>query len=189
MRVSRLFLPVIFLLLQSFAVVFADETSLLFGSGPQAGSDQRNQIVGLEYSFYTFERTPQQHLQIGVSIARMQTNLESSRELTAISVYPQLTFYPRESSRIARSMPDRMSPFFFTRMLGPAYISESTLGQRKQANHFAFHAEIGAGFAIRMQGGRSALIRISWRHISNANLSSPNDGIDVPFTISLGVRY
>jgi hypothetical protein len=167
----------------------ADELSLLLGSGPQAGSEQRNEVAGVEYGFYTLQRSARQHLQIGVSYSRFQSNKGPPGSMYAVSIYPQLTFYPSPTSKIARSMPSRIGPYFFVRMLAPTYISESTLGERNQANHFAFLAEVGAGITVDLPKGRHALINVTWRHISNANLSSPNDGIDVPFTVKIGVRY
>jgi hypothetical protein len=167
----------------------ADELALFGGAGPQAGSDQRNRVVGFEYSFFTYERSQRQQLQVGVAYARYETNANPSEELHVVSVFPQLTFYPPKTSRLAQAMPKGVLPYFYTRMLGPAYISQSSLGEREQANHFAFHAQIGAGFVFESEKGRQVVAHVSWRHLSNANLFSPNDGIDVPVVLTFGVRF
>ena len=167
----------------------ADEFAVFLGSGPQAGSDQRNEVIGFEYSFYTWERSERQQLQVGVAYASYETNAGGNSQLRVLSVFPQLTFYPPKSSRLALAMPNGVLPYFYTRMLGPAYISESSLGERNQANNFAFHAQIGAGFLFTSESGRQVVTHVSWRHLSNANLFSPNDGIDVPFVLTFGVRF
>jgi hypothetical protein len=188
MRIVCLFLSFISIALP-ITGVRADEVSMYFGAGPQPGSDQRNEIDGIEYSFYTLERSSRQHIQIGVSYSRLRTNVNPANEVRAVSVYPQLTFYPSMTSRIRQHMPSRARPFFFARMLGPTYVSESSLEDRQQAGNFSFHAQLGAGVGIELRGGRQAILTMSWRHFSNANIASPNDGFDFPFTITAGIKY
>jgi hypothetical protein len=79
--------------------------------------------------------------------------------------------------------------YFFVRALGPTYISSNTLGERKQDNHFAFQAQIGFGYEKKMASGSTMLLQLSWKHFSNANLFSDNDGIDIPFVLSMGIRF
>jgi hypothetical protein len=188
MRVVRLVLSFISMTLPITGVQ-ADEVSMYFGTGPQPGSDQRNEINGFEYSFYTLERTSRQHIQIGISYSRMRTNANPLVELRTVSFYPQMSFYPSTTSRIRRHLPARARPFFFARALGAAYISRSSLGEREQAGNFSFHAQIGAGVGFEMPGGKQVVFSMSWRHLANANLASPNDGLDVPFTITAGIKY
>lgn len=171
------------------AICFADEVSVFFGSGAQPGSEQRNTIGGIEYSFYTFARSARQHLQVGVSYSRWHSNSGAPQTLHSISVYPQLTFFPSSSSWVARSIPNRAKAFLFARMLGPTYISEPSLGERKQAGNFSFHAQLGAGLNLETRTGQQTLVTLSWRHLSNARLARPNDGIDVPLVVTLGVRF
>jgi hypothetical protein len=167
----------------------ADDLALFYGAGPQPGSDQRNSLAGVEYTFYSFERSSRQHIQVGVSYATWRTGAGSSHTVHAVSVYPQLTFYSGRTSKIVNAMPEGVLPFFFMRMLGPMYISEKSLGLRNQARHFSFHAQHGAGLLFETKWSAKGFAHFSWRHISNANLFSPNDGIDVPFVVTVGFRH
>jgi hypothetical protein len=173
----------------SIPMARADEVLFSVGSGPQRFSDQRNRVGSVDYSFYTWKRSMRQHLQVGVAYTRLTTNASSNSDMYAISVYPQLTFYPPATSKIALAAPSRTTPFFFVRALGPSYISANALGDRQQEKHFAFQAQIGAGVLIEYREGREIHLSVSWKHFSNANLFSDNDGIDVPFVFTFGVRF
>ncbi|HEY9182282.1 MAG TPA: acyloxyacyl hydrolase [Gammaproteobacteria bacterium] len=163
----------------------ADEVIFNVGAGSQPGSDQRNKTWGADYSFHRWERSDRQHIQVGVSYTSLTTNGPGHDSLVAISVYPQITLYPSKTSKIMARSPAWAQPFFFVRALGPSYISENSLGTREQAEHFAFQAQVGVGVVINEKG----IVTFSWKHFSNAELFQPNDGIDVPFVISGGVRF
>jgi hypothetical protein len=163
----------------------ADELIFNIGAGSQPGSDQRNKTWGVDYSFHRFERSERQHIEIGVSYTSLRTNGSGNDSLVALSVYPQITLYPSKTSKIMAHSPKWAQPFFFVRALGPSYISDNSLGTREQAEHFAFQAQVGVGAVINEKG----LVTFSWKHFSNAELFQPNDGIDVPFVISAGMRF
>jgi hypothetical protein len=167
----------------------ADELFVTAGQGRQPGSEQRNETIGVDYSFHRFERSARQHISIGVSYTRLETNAAGHGGLYAVSVYPQITLFPTSTSRIAGRSPPWAAPFFFVRALGPSYISHSTLGSRRQADSFAFQAQVGAGFQLRPGAERPTIVAVSWKHFSNAGLYSDNDGIDVPFVISVGMTF
>jgi hypothetical protein len=163
----------------------ADHVLVNLGGGSQPGSDQRNETWGVDYSFHRWERSERQHIEIGVSYTYLTTNGPGHDSLYALSVYPQVTLYPAKTSKIMERSPKWAQPFFFVRALGPSYISEKGLGTREQAEHFAFQAQVGVGAVINEKG----IVTVSWKHFSNAELSQPNDGIDVPFVISGGIRF
>jgi hypothetical protein len=163
----------------------ADDVIVNIGGGSQPGSDQRNETWGVDYSFYQFKRSDRQHIEVGVSYTSLRTNGAGNGSLYALSVYPQITLYPGKTSKIAAHSPAWAEPFFFVRALGPSYISENSLGSRQQAEHFAFQAQVGVGAIIKTR----AIVTVSWKHFSNANLFEENDGFDVPFVISGGVRF
>ncbi len=123
-----------------------------------------------------------------MAYTRVSTNALDNREMYAVSVYPQLTLYPPAGGRIAARAPRWAKPYFFVRALGPSYISEDKLGEREQDNHLSFLAQIGAGVHIGVGEGPKIKLNVSWRHFSNANLFSENDGFDVPFVLSIGAR-
>ena len=167
----------------------ADELLVTAGRGPQPGSGQRNETVGFDYSFYRFERSERQHISVGVSYTRLETNAAVNDSLYAVSVYPQITLYPSATSRIAAHSPRWAAPFFFVRALGPSYISEGRLGSRRQAEHFSFQAQVGVGVQLNPGADRRAEMAVSWKHFSNANLNRHNDGFDMPLVISLGMTF
>jgi len=167
----------------------ADELLVTAGQGPQPGSDQRNETIGFDYSFYRVERSERQHVSVGVSYTRLTTNAADYGSLYAVSVYPQITLFPSATSRIAAHSPHWARPFFFVRALGPSYISASTLGSRRQAESFAFQAQIGVGVQLNPGAERRGVIAVSWKHFSNADLYRYNDGIDVPFVINVGMAF
>lgn len=168
--------------------VAADDLLLTLGQGAQPGANQRNETVGVDYSFHRFERSARQHIDVGVSYTRLTTNVADSRSLYALSIYPQITLYPSKTSRIAARSPPWAEPFFFVRALGPTYISDSTLGSRRQADSFAFQAQVGVGVLLNPGAERRIVVAVSWKHFSNADLYTDNDGIDVPLVISVGMK-
>ena len=169
--------------------VVADELLFNFGGGSQPGANQSNSSIGLDYSFYRYERSNRQHIYLGVSYTYLGTNTADHDRVHAISIYPQLSLFPTPQSWLVTHMPSWASPYFFVRALGPSYISANMLGERRQANHFAFQAQVGVGATIRTSRGNEAIIAISWKHFSNANLSEDNDGIDLPFVLNIGIKF
>ena len=171
------------------SAAYADEVLVTAGRGPQPGSDQRNETVGLDYSFYRYERSARQHVTVGVSYTRLTTNAADQSSLYAVSVYPQITLFPSATSRIAARSPRWARPFFFVRALGPSYISSSTLGSRRQADSLAFQAQVGVGVQLNPGADRRGVVAVSWKHFSNADLYRDNDGIDVPLVINVGMAF
>jgi hypothetical protein len=169
--------------------VAADELLLTIGQGSQPGAKQRNETLGVDYSFHRFERSARQHIDVGVSYTRLTTNAADNRSLYALSIYPQITLYPTKTSRVAARSPPWAEPFFFVRALGPTYISDSALGSRRQADSFAFQAQVGAGVVLSPGAERRTVVAVSWKHFSNADLYTDNDGIDVPLVISVGMTF
>lgn len=159
----------------------ADEVLFTVGAGPQHGTDQRNEQVSIDYSFYHQNRSPRSGLSIGVSYTRLTTDAASNRSMEAYTLYPQLTLWPTRESLQGWS--------FFVRALGPSYISSNNLGARKQDNHFAFQAQVGLGYEVDLGNNRALLLQASFKHFSNANLFHDNDGIDIPFVFSLGYKF
>lgn len=107
----------------------------------------------------------------------------------AVSIYPQLSLFPGDDSKINSIMPEWAEPFFFVRALAPSYISANRLGDRQQANNFSFQAQIGIGVTIRRSDKTEAIIALSWKHFSNARMFEDNDGIDLPLVLNFGLRF
>lgn len=174
----------------------ADELQFSLGGGPQLGSDptggsnsQVNHTAGIDYSFYRRDRSPRSSFIIGVSYTYMGANSTEFDRVHALSMYPQLSMYPSPESWVNSLVPGDGRPHFFVRALGPSYISANRLGERRQTNNFAFQAQLGVGAWYDLKNGREMSVSISWKHFSNANLFSENDGIDLPIVLNLGVRF
>ena len=180
---------VLLLVLGAWSSAGAGELHLSLGSGPQPGGDQTNRLASVDFSFYTFERSERQRISVGIAYTRLTTDTALDDSIEAITIYPEFSFYPAVESRIRKALPTRGEPYFFMRFLGPSYISENTLGGRRQDNHFSFLAELGVGMRVDFGGRRPLDFRISWKHFSNARWFDHNDGIDVPFVIGWGLRF
>lgn len=174
-------------LLAAPAALARDALILTLGAGSQPHADQSNKSAGLDYSFYRYERSAHQHLHIGVSYTRVRTDTTDNDQLWAVSVYPQLSIYPEAAGRFRALFPDWASPYFFVRALAPTYLSEKRLGEREQAKHFSFQAQVGFGLGLRLGEQREGIVSLSWKHFSNGSLLEPNDGIDIPLVLSLGL--
>jgi hypothetical protein len=166
------------LLLSSFSAL-ADELSVNGGFGHQADTRQDNWGGGLDWEFWRHARSERQFLSLGASYTHLRTDAASNTELRAFSVYPQLTL-------LATELQWPWQPYFFVRALGPTFIDGKKLGEREQAEHFVFQAQVGAGL---IAPDDDWFVAVSYKHFSNANLFSPNDGIDLPLVMTLGLRW
>ena len=176
--------------------VAADELHFNLGGGPQPGSDatgdsanQINHTAGIDYNFYRHDRSPRSSFIIGMSYTYMGANSNEFDRIHAVSIYPQLSMYPSPESWVRSLTPGDGEPFFYVRALGPSYISANRLGERRQAENFAFQAQLGVGVAYQLKNDRQMKVSVSWKHFSNANLFSDNDGIDLPVVLNFGVRF
>ena len=81
---------------------------------------------------------------------------------------------------------DRISPYIMG-SVGPHYISVQT---EKQASGFIFADTIGAGIYYFLDRKSALNIGYRFRHVSNADLKSPNGGIDTQIgTIGYSVFF
>jgi len=170
------------LLVHASSVAALPEKELMFnlGYGPQPSGHvtQRNFTTGVDLSFFRYQRSPRQWLSLGISYSYLASDAEQHRSLHAVSLYPQLTLLSEQYQQ--------WQPWFFVRALGPTYLSEKQLGSRQQAKHFAFQAQVGIGATHLASQWQVAL---SYKHFSNANLDSPNDGFDIPLVFNFGKRF
>mgnify|MGYP001177220108 FL=1 len=128
-------------------------------------------------------------MNIGVSYTQLKTNFDTDKKLWAISIYPQLTLFPSEDSWLSNQVLKTTTPYFFVRALGPTYLSNNTLGDRKQSKNLTFQAQVGLGILFKTKSSKENFLFISWKHFSNANLFSENDGFDSPIVIGFGLKF
>ena len=178
-----------FLLISFSKALVADDLILTLGGGAQPDSNQENKTVGLDINFFKYKRSERQTLNIGVSYTLLKTNHDIGRKLWAISIYPQLTLFPSEDSWISNQVLKTTTPYFFVRALGPTYLNSHTLGDRKQSKNFTFQAQVGLGLLFKTKSSKENFLFLSWKHFSNANLFSENDGFDFPVVIGFGLKF
>lgn len=158
-----------------------NELFVSLGSGRQPNAEQKNRLVSLDYNFIRLNRSPRSGLSLGISYTQLRTNFNSNRRVEVLSLYPQLTLRP-----VSKFLKDK---YFFVRALGPSYISDNKLGERRQSRNFSFLAQVGVGMTRQVMGEKEIMVQISWRHFSNANLFEENEAFDVPFVFSLGYSF
>jgi hypothetical protein len=158
-----------------------NEVLVSWGTGPQHQRHQHNSQVAVDYNFYRFNRSEQQIFSLGMGYTRLWTDAATDRSIKIFSLYPQLTLRPRSQTL--------RGTYFFVRALGPSYLSDNRLGSRQQAEHFAFQAQAGVGYRKQLNADKALLLQVSFKHFSNANLFSDNDGIDIPFVLTFGLSY
>ena len=176
----------------SAAVIPVSHANSLFiniGGGPQVSGDQTHLSGGIDYEFWQHQRSARQMFTIGASYTYLQSNQGPNQKLHAVSIYPQLTLTPANNPPFTGWLPEGSTPYFFVRALGPTFISEATIGEREQHNHFTFQAGFGVGVKFTSARGAEHDLRLAWKHFSNANLYSTNDGIDIPIVLSFGMSF
>ena len=158
------------------SVEFEPQLWLNAGWGKQSNAGQNNGTWGADLLLWEYHRSAKQSLSLGVSYTHLVTDRDNNSRMEAFSIVPQYNLYA-ESWR-------NTTPFFFLRAIGPSYISQTQLGSREQANHFAFQAQVGAGLILGHE--KPWRVSLSYKHFSNGYLFSPNDGIDVPLLLTVG---
>lgn len=179
-----------FFLLMSFSrEIVADDLILTLGGGKQPDSTQENKTVGLDINFFEYRRSDRQIVNIGVSYTQLKTNFDTDSKSWAISIYPQLTLFPSKDSWISKQVLKPTTPYFFVRALGPTYLNNNSLGDREQSRNFTFLAQVGLGVLFKTKSSKENFLFLSWKHFSNANLFSENDGFDFPVVIGFGLKF
>ncbi len=158
-----------------------NELLISWGNDVPHIAHQQNSQVALDYNFYEFRRSQRSGISLGMGYTHLWTDAVTDKNIEAFSFYPQLTLWPVRQSL--------HGTYFFVRALGPTYLSDNQLGQRQQAHHFAFQAQVGIGYRKQLVGNNAMLLQLSWKHFSNANLFDDNESIEVPFILSLGFAF
>jgi hypothetical protein len=181
-------LTAVFLLICFSTSILANDLILTLGGGKQPDSNQKNKTVGLDFNFFEYIRSNKQTVNIGVSYTQLETNFNTDKKLWAISIYPQLTLFPSENSWLPKRALKTTTPYFFVRALGPTYLSNNTLGDRKQSKNLTFQAQVGFGILFKRKSSKENFLFVSWKHFSNANFFSENEGFDFPIVIGFGLK-
>ncbi|MBK1790834.1 acyloxyacyl hydrolase [Persicirhabdus sediminis] len=160
----------------------ADQWNLGLGYGkqPSANPDQNNSSFDLSYTFYrtSLFDCDNWEFQLGAGYSYLWTDADINEDLHLFSIKTTLRYYFLER--------DWIRPFLNV-TIAPAYMTEDSLGYRRQGSNFIFddHFGVGAYFGEN----KDWEVMFSYRHLSNANLSKPNPGIDIPFNLSIGKKF
>ncbi|MGF1734836.1 acyloxyacyl hydrolase [Photobacterium satsumensis] len=170
---------IVFFLLIGSSSASAIELAVSAGKAQQPGEDYSNSLLAMDLIFADWQRSPVQRLSLGASVTHLEAHTdESNDELIALSLFPELKLFAERYG---------YRWFFQVRALGPTWLSEKQLGEREQAMHFAFLAQVGGG--VYFGDENRGYLNVFYRHFSNANLKEPNDGFDVPLNLSVGYRF
>ncbi|MEJ2657594.1 MAG: acyloxyacyl hydrolase [Desulfobacterales bacterium] len=150
------------------------------GHGPQwieSPIQQRNSVIDVNFFFkeYPIPILGRSSLLLGVGYSYLWTDASINRDNHVISLIPAYRYYFEISEKIK---------MFVHLAAGPSVMSSYNLGYQEQGSKFIFNDY--AGFGVRFGQHNEWELSFVWRHLSNADLYKPNNGVDVPFTFSLG---
>lgn len=156
-----------------------DELLIGTGYGKQSGNplvSQNNAVIDVIYDFYG-TRWKEWGLSLGAG-ASWLWNDQDKHEVFITSLVPTLRWYFQES--------DSLRPYLFA-STGFAYMTEPRLGGQVLGGYFAFNDFFGLGTYCGHELKWN--VSVCWRHISNAGLFDPNDGIDIPLCVMVGRTF
>lgn len=138
---------------------------------------QKNSVIDLNFFFAEFpiRRLGRSTLLMGVGYSYLWTDEEINTDNHVVSLLPAYRYTFSEFKGIQ---------WFIHVASGPSIMSSKNLGQQEQGSKFIFNNYIGIG--ARFGKNDAWELSYTWRHLSNADLSKPNPGYDVPFYFSLG---
>ncbi len=159
----------------------SDGGELLVGAGygEQVGLDsfdQNNAVVDVLYDFYEIDRY-HFRLSLGAGVSWLWNDFDD-QEVYIGSLFPTLRYFFGES--------EQFKPYAFV-TTGFSYINEPGLGHQLLGGYFAFNDFFGVG--TYMGAERTWSMNLCWRHISNAGIFKPNQGIDIPLCVLVGRRF
>jgi len=117
-------------------------------------------------------------LDFGVSAGTYKTRQNDDRFFT-LSLYPLLRFF------FLRTGPADM--YFAYSLVGPTYISKTTLDGLDTGRHFTFQDFMGIGVFAGKNRHVNAGVKIN--HYSNGNIFTQNAGVKIPLTFSVGYAF
>jgi hypothetical protein len=117
-------------------------------------------------------------LLLGLGYTYLWTDADVNRDNHVISFLPAYRYYFSGSKKFQ---------IFIHLAAGPSFMSSKQLGEQEQGSSFIFNDFIGVG--VRWGRHREWELMCAWRHLSNADLFKPNNGFDVPLSLSLGYVF
>ena len=72
----------------------ADELLISVGTGAQTGSNQHNDQIAVDCSFYQHDRSDRPSISFGIGYTKIQSDTSKDAEIEVYTIYPQLTLIP-----------------------------------------------------------------------------------------------
>ena len=72
----------------------ADELLISVGTGAQTGSNQHNDQIAVDCSFYQHDRSDRPRISFGIGYTKIQSDTSKDAEIEVYTIYPQLTLIP-----------------------------------------------------------------------------------------------
>ena len=139
------------------------------------GSARSTQALYLSYQRNVFHTQKRFSMDWGVNWTSMKSS-ENKTQIHAISFSPIFRFWLFRSSSL---------DFYTTySIMGPTYISETSIDNIEIGEHFIYHDFINIGFLA----GKSKNINIEFKitHYSNGEIFNQNSGLDIPILFNVG---
>lgn len=160
---------------------FSPELTLSWGQAKQYGSYHRaqtNEIAEIGINLWRSRWGKRHEFTLGIAAARLRSDKGPNKELQSFNLMPQY--------RYLIDYPNDYHQFYLVVAAGPGRITHKELGDRNQGSHLIFNDKLGLGTYLDRQ--RRWSLELVWRHFSNANTQQPNDGIDVPLSVTLNAK-
>ncbi len=165
------------------AQAWKHEVSISYGWGQEFLENYNNQAVLLFGKLYKFKKIDKTLIAtIDGTIAHITTSAAVNKTLNTAAL--SLAF------RTYFQNPDlhKIRPYLGA-SFGPVYLSQEQLGLRRQGSHFVFQSAFEGGVEFDVSKTRSLDLGVHLIHYCNAGFAHPNQGINVPFAVSLGYQF
>jgi len=145
------------------------------GTGNGQNSTDAYQIALLsDFGQSFFNDKVKLHWEYGYS--RWSSDQGLNKDLDVFNINPVFTYELGSS--------DRAYVPYIDFSIGIAYVSDTSIANKKLGQHFQFDDRLGLG--VRFGGEKRHDIALGARHVSNAGLDNDNDGFDV---VSVSYTY
>jgi lipid A 3-O-deacylase len=179
-RISAKIFSLLFLCLIT-TVSFAWERSVELGYGYSHDSNNTNYNNSgflLSSDVWPVWRNDLTYWTINGALGQWHTTAPTNNDVTTAAVALALRLYPLCNNMSAY-------PFYLLGSAGPAYLSHKQYGNNKQGSNLAFQLFAGLGVELNNQWD----VNLRAMHYSNGGTSSPNQGYNILYLLSLGYLF
>lgn len=169
--------------LANTAQAWNHEISAGYGWGQEVGEQYGNQTAIVYVTFYKFGYMDKRlFATIEGTYANLNANAPTHQSIDALALSLAGRAYAVDP-QLHKIRPYAGLSF------GPAYISHTQLGNRRQGTHYIFQSMFVAGIEFGLPRERSIDIGLHMMHYCNADLARPNEGINVRYAVTVGYQF